>query len=117
MSDKPVREQLNPVRQGTPALSLVEIGGHLEMLPEWIVLTIDGVAQLQRSFLFRDFAGALAFANAIGVLADTADHHPSLVVEWGKVTVRWWTHTVQGLHANDFVMALRTDDCFRRGAG
>ena len=70
MSDKPVREQLIPVRKGAPALSLAEIGTHLEMLPDWVVLTIDGVAQLQCSFAFKDFSGALAFANTIGALAN-----------------------------------------------
>jgi len=42
-------------------------------------------------------------------LADAEDHHPTLLVEWGRVTVSWWTHSLGGLHRNDFVMAARTD--------
>ncbi|MDX1267227.1 MAG: 4a-hydroxytetrahydrobiopterin dehydratase, partial [Oceanisphaera sp.] len=30
-------------------------------------------------------------------------------LEWGKVTVTWWTHAIHGLHRNDFIMAARTD--------
>jgi 4a-hydroxytetrahydrobiopterin dehydratase len=27
--------------------------------------------------------------------------------------VTWWTHTVRGLHRNDFIMAARTDEVAR----
>src|SRR5215471_18688897 len=33
----------------------------------------------------------------------------SLLTEWGRVTVTWWTHKIRGLHRNDFVMAAKTD--------
>ncbi|TFI50819.1 hypothetical protein BLD44_029540 [Mastigocladus laminosus UU774] len=40
-------------------------------------------------------------------------HHQFLqqriITEWGKVTVTWWTHAIQGLHRNDFIMAAKTD--------
>ncbi|MBR9857042.1 MAG: 4a-hydroxytetrahydrobiopterin dehydratase, partial [Gammaproteobacteria bacterium] len=36
-------------------------------------------------------------------------HHPTITLEWGKVTVTWWTHAIHGLHRNDFIMAARTD--------
>ncbi|MFZ3143332.1 4a-hydroxytetrahydrobiopterin dehydratase, partial [Psychrobacter glacincola] len=36
-------------------------------------------------------------------------HHPGILVEWGKVTVTWWSHSIKGLHRNDFVMAAKTD--------
>jgi len=36
-----------------------------------------------------------------------------LLTEWGKVTVSWWTHKLQGLHINDLVMAARTDQVFQ----
>ncbi len=78
-------------------------------LPEWIVLQVDGVQKLQKTYRFKDFLMALDFANAIGDLAEGADHHPSILVEWGQTTVTWWTHTVNGLHRNDFVMAAKTD--------
>ncbi|MBO6226335.1 MAG: 4a-hydroxytetrahydrobiopterin dehydratase, partial [Shewanella sp.] len=27
----------------------------------------------------------------------------------GKVTVTWWSHSIKGLHKNDFIMAAKTD--------
>ena len=79
-------------------------------IPAWKVVKRGGVARLTRTFAFPDFAAALAFTNAIGALAEAAGHHPAITTEWGRVTVEWWTHTLGGLHRNDFVMAAKTDE-------
>ena len=42
-------------------------------------------------------------------LAEQEDHHPLLQVEWGKLTVTWWTHRINGLHLNDFILAAKID--------
>ncbi len=78
-------------------------------IPEWEQIERDGVPQLRRVFTFADFVGALAFANQVGQLAEEQGNHPAILVEYGKVTVRWWTHKIRGLHRNDFIMAARTD--------
>jgi len=79
-------------------------------IPDWSVIVVDGVMQLSREFDFRDFAQALAFTNRVGEIAETEDHHPAIVTEWGKVTVSWWSHKIKGLHKNDLIMAARTDE-------
>lgn len=96
-------------RKGTPAVDTQRCLDLLGELPDWQVVELDGVMQLQRSYRFPDFAAALQFTNTIGALAEVADHHPALLTEWGKVQVNWWTHTVRGLHLNDFVLAARCD--------
>ena len=84
-------------------------------MPEWELVEVDGVERLRRVFSFDDFAGALAFANEVGELAEREGHHPALLVEWGRTTVSWWTHKIRGLHRNDFVMAAKTDRITRLG--
>ena len=78
-------------------------------VPDWKVIQRDDIKRLERQFKFKDFAEALKFTNKVGQLAETEDHHPSLLTEWGKVTVTWWTHKIKGLHSNDFIMAAKTD--------
>jgi 4a-hydroxytetrahydrobiopterin dehydratase len=34
------------------------------------------------------------------------------LTEWGSVTVTWWTHKIEGLHRNDFIMSAKTDELF-----
>ena len=78
-------------------------------VPEWQIVEVDGIKRLQRVFKLKDFVQALDFANRVGKIAEDEDHHPMLIVEWGRVTVQWWTHVVKGLHKNDFIMAAKTD--------
>ncbi|SFM50467.1 4a-hydroxytetrahydrobiopterin dehydratase [Marinobacter zhejiangensis] len=78
-------------------------------IPGWDVIELDGEKQLKREYGFRNFAEALAFTNSVAELAESENHHPAILLEWGKVTVRWWTHKIGGLHRNDFIMAARTD--------
>ncbi|MFW5825578.1 MAG: 4a-hydroxytetrahydrobiopterin dehydratase [Marinobacter sp.] len=99
-------------RADAPQVSSEEQDELLMQLPDWQVIEVDGVSQLQRVFCFRNFAQALAFTNRVAELAEAAGHHPALLLEYGKVTVRWWTHKIHGLHRNDFIMAARTDSLY-----
>jgi 4a-hydroxytetrahydrobiopterin dehydratase len=98
-----------PCRAGTAPAGDTEIEDCLRLLPGWEVTRRDGVRRLERSYSVADFATALALANRIGAIADAVDHHPALLVEWGRLTVSWWTHAIGGLHRNDFVLAARCD--------
>ena len=96
-------------RVGAPTVTEAEEAELMPQVPGWTIAPHDGVRQLERTYRFRDFAGALAFANKVGELAESEGHNPALLVEWGKVTVSWWTHKIGGLHRNDFIMAAKTD--------
>jgi 4a-hydroxytetrahydrobiopterin dehydratase len=96
-------------RRDAPRLTEAEIRELRAQVPAWEAVERDGIAKLERVFRFRDFAQALAFTNRVAALAEGEGHHPALLTEWGQVTVTWWTHKIQGLHRNDFVMAAKTD--------
>jgi 4a-hydroxytetrahydrobiopterin dehydratase len=101
-------------RKDTPALTLLQIEELLGELPAWEIGDDGGLLFLMHRYAFRNFADALQFSNAVGALADAADHHPQLIVEWGGLTVRWWTHVIGGLHRNDFIMAARCDRAYQQ---
>lgn len=79
---------------------------------DWEVLDEGGMPTLQRTFQFEAYTQSLEFAQSVGEMAEQFDHHPRLIVEWGKVQVAWWTHFLSGLHENDFIMAAKTDRVF-----
>ncbi|RXJ68705.1 4a-hydroxytetrahydrobiopterin dehydratase [Veronia nyctiphanis] len=81
----------------------------LTEIPEWALIERDGVPQLERAFTFRTFKQAWAFSDKVATLAEAEGHHPAILLEWGKVTVTWWTHKIHGLHKNDFICAAKTD--------
>lgn len=108
MTDLATR-RCEPCRGDSPAVGADQWPALLAALPDWRIEQAGLVPVLSRTFGFADFAAALAFACAVGALAETADHHPRLVVEWGRVEVGWWTHAIGGLHLNDFILAARCD--------
>jgi 4a-hydroxytetrahydrobiopterin dehydratase len=67
---------------------------------------VDGA--LQRDFAFADFASALAFVNRVGELAEAENHHPDVSFGWGRVTLRWWTHSAGGITDRDRDLAARS---------
>lgn len=104
-----------PCRGGDPSLTESEIAELLPQVPEWQPVEQDGILRLQRIFKFKNYAQAVEFTNKVAAIAEEQDHHPLIILEWGKVTVQWWTHVVKGLHKNDFIMAAKTDEVFEKG--
>jgi 4a-hydroxytetrahydrobiopterin dehydratase len=97
-------------RGGDPKLTDSEIMDLREQIQNWQVHEIDGILRLTKVFKLKNYVEALGFTNKIAALAEKEDHHPLIVLEWGKVTIQWWTHVVKGLHKNDFIMAAKTDE-------
>ncbi|MCL1127628.1 4a-hydroxytetrahydrobiopterin dehydratase [Shewanella surugensis] len=95
---------------GAPQVTDDELASLVSMIPDWAVVVRDGVMQLERVFKFKNFKLAMVFTNQLAELAETDFHHPGILTEWGKVTVTWWSHSVNGLHKNDFIMAAKTDE-------
>ena len=98
-----------PCTGSLPPATAEEIDRYKSQVPEWNLITENGELRLQRVYQFPNFKTALAFTNLVGEIAEAEGHHPVLLTEWGKVTVTWWTHAINGLHHNDFIMAAKSD--------
>lgn len=88
----------------------LEIQELLKTISGWNLIQEDGVKKLKKEFLFKNFAKAWEFTSKICHIAEEENHHPAIFLEWGKVTITWWTHKVSGLQKNDFIMAGKTDE-------
>jgi 4a-hydroxytetrahydrobiopterin dehydratase len=62
-------------------------------------------AQLEKTFKFPDFLGALAFVNSVGKIAEKQGHHPDIFLTYGEVQIRLSTHRVKALTESDFILA------------
>jgi 4a-hydroxytetrahydrobiopterin dehydratase len=65
---------------------------------------------LQRTFSFESFPDAIAFVNRVAELAETEDHHPDIAIHYREVTLRWWTHTADGITDRDRELAAKTSE-------
>ena len=106
------KQQCEACRADALTVTADEQNTLLKEVPVWEITDVAGVHQLRREFRFKNFVQAQAFTNKVADLAEEEGHHPAILLEFGKVTVHWWTHKIGGLHRNDFIMAARTDRLF-----
>ena len=103
------QERCVACRKDSPRVTDEEITQLKPQIPGWNIVEHSGVPRLERIYRLKNFVQALDFTNKVGALAEEEGHHPAILTEYGKVTVVWWTHTIKGLHRNDFIMAAKTD--------
>jgi 4a-hydroxytetrahydrobiopterin dehydratase len=61
--------------------------------------------EINRQFVFKDFKEALAFVNKVGEAAEKVNHHPDILIEWNKVSLKLSTHDQGGLTEKDLNLA------------
>jgi len=65
--------------------------------------------KITKEFHFEKYKQTINFVNKVAALADAENHHPVLHVFYGKLVVELWTHSVNGLSENDFILAAKID--------
>jgi 4a-hydroxytetrahydrobiopterin dehydratase len=101
-----------PCSKATPPLKghqLVEL--HKQLGNGWQVIEEH---HLEKEYLFSDFSKALVFTNKIGAIAEQEGHHPDILLVYGKVKIQLWTHKIDGLSENDFIIAAKCDGVYAR---
>lgn len=107
MSDDLAKLQCRPCREGAVPLESDACTAYLADRPGWS-LSSDG-KRIERELQFQRFSDALAFVNEVGAIAEEQDHHPDICFGWGYVSIRLQSHSIGGLHDNDFIMAAKID--------
>lgn len=87
------------------ALNESEIAEEMKKAPLW---KQEG-KEIVRLFQFRNFLESIGFVTAVAVAAEKADHHPDILIQYSKVTLRLSTHDCNGLSARDFALAAVAD--------
>ena len=83
-----------------------EIEGKLKDLPGWWVEN----GWIRRTYKTDGWPITLMLVNAIGYVAEAANHHPDLTVTWAKVTVKLQNHAAGGITDKDFELARKIED-------
>jgi 4a-hydroxytetrahydrobiopterin dehydratase len=99
-----------PCEGGVEPLTTEQAQALLDNLPGW-EFTKEGKA-IRRRFKFKNFSGALKFVNSVGVEAEKEGHHPDIKLGWGYAEFVMSTHSIGGLHGNDFIMANKINALF-----
>lgn len=92
------------------ALSAQEVEAELAKAPSW---RLEG-KEITRTFAFKGFEDSIRFVNQAALEAERADHHPDILIQYNKVTLRLSTHDAGGLSTRDFTYAKAADALFSR---
>jgi 4a-hydroxytetrahydrobiopterin dehydratase len=96
-----------PCEGGVPPLPAERVQRMLAQVPGWDIEN----GKLTRDVKVADFRAALALVNAIGAIAEQEGHHPDIAIHgWNRVRIEFFTHAIQGLSENDFIMAARVSE-------
>ena len=69
--------------------------------------------KLRNSNNFANFVEAQHFTNNVAEMAEIEGHHPTIILEYGLVTVKWWSQKIKGLHELDIMLSKQTDALYR----
>ena len=83
-------------------LTATQIDMELKNIPDW---KINSNGEIEKTFGFTGFPQSLLFVNSVGLLAESKNHHPDILIKWNKVKLSLITHDSGGLTAKDFELA------------
>ena len=102
------KKHCTPCRKDTPPLTAEQFSQlYNKLSQDWIIVENH---RLEKTYRFADFAQALAFTNKVGALAEQEGHHPDIHLSYGKVVIQLYTHKIQSLSENDFILAAKCDE-------
>ena len=80
----------------------------LKETPAWQIDRTT-IHKLDRRFTFKSFIWAIGFVNRIACITENEQHHPDFRISYKKVSIELWTHAINGLSENDFILAAKID--------
>lgn len=96
-----------PCEGGIPPLGKTEIEEYGKQIDkDW---QIEDSSKITREFSFVNFRHTMEFVNQIASLAEEEGHHPVMHVYYAKLSIELWTHAINGLSENDFILAAKID--------
>ncbi len=84
-----------------------------ELAPKWQKgLNEKGIPYISRTHHAGKFMEGIDFVHKVAEMAEENNHHPDIVINYKRITVRYWTHTASGVTLADVQMAQKIDPLF-----
>lgn len=100
-------KKCQPCEGGIPTLdakAIQELRVHIKS--DW---EVSENKKLVKEYSFVNYKHTIDFVDKVAQLAEEEGHHPVMHVYYGRVTIELWTHAIDGLSENDFIMAYKID--------
>ncbi|MBI5273765.1 MAG: 4a-hydroxytetrahydrobiopterin dehydratase [Chlamydiales bacterium] len=100
------QKKCTPCSKETSPLKGEELARLYKQLTGWQLIENH---HLEKEYKFSNFQEALSFTNKVGNIAEQEGHHPDIHLSYGRVKIQLWTHKINGLSENDFILAAKCD--------
>jgi 4a-hydroxytetrahydrobiopterin dehydratase len=95
-----------PCEGGVPTLGKTEVERFLSQVSGW---SLAG-KWITKECKFKNFVAAIKFVNRVAELAEQEGHHPDIHIHYNVVRFDIWTHAIDGLSENDFILAAKINE-------
>jgi len=82
----------------------------LDQVPGWQLDESSDYLQITKQFKFDDFKQAMKFVNLVADVAENEGHHPNIHIKYSEVWLELYTHAINGLSENDFIVAAKISE-------
>jgi 4a-hydroxytetrahydrobiopterin dehydratase len=72
---------------------------------------------ISKLFRFKEFMDGIRFVNRVAEMAEAADHHPDILINYTRVTFTCSTHTDGGVTEKDTKLAEQIEWAFASQSG
>ena len=103
-----VQQKCTACEGGIPPMTAEQIAKYRPQIN--VAWGVIGNKKIRREFKFKDFKEAMVFVNNVADLAEEQGHHPDISIYYSKVVIELWTHKINGLFINDFILAAKIDE-------
>lgn len=83
-----------------------EVEEHLKNLEGWEISSNEIV----KTYKMKNFIDSIGFVNKIAILAEKADHHPDILIQYSKVNIKLSTHSEGGITKKDINLATEIEE-------
>ena len=104
-----IEKRCVPCEGGVKPFTKIEAEKYLKRVDSW---KLSG-KKITKQLVFKDFTTLIKFINKLASLAENEGHHPDFTVHYRKLDLEIWTHAINGLSENDFILAAKIDKLYK----
>ncbi len=101
-----IKKKCTPCEGSVHPLSDIQVQRFLKLVKGWKLIN----GKLQKSYTFKNFVEASSWLEKVKFLAEAEGHHPDIHWTWNKITLVLWTHSINGLSENDFILSSKINE-------
>jgi len=99
-------KKCKPCEGGMLPLTEEQANDLLKQIPTWTIKQ----GHVFKQFQFKNFKESISFVNKVAGIAEQEGHHPNIAINFKKVDIELWTHAINGLSENDFILPAKIDE-------